>query len=88
MTMTYNDKTKHGNLATDSGWTYGGYSKSHTANQRLINTYILNMFMNMISPGLLSRFLTVSPWKLLVLFSVPVSPCTLLWLTGRYVDDG
>eukprot|EP00090_Calanus_glacialis_P010418 TRINITY_DN1879_c0_g1_i1.p1 TRINITY_DN1879_c0_g1~~TRINITY_DN1879_c0_g1_i1.p1 ORF type:complete len:373 (-),score=97.18 TRINITY_DN1879_c0_g1_i1:75-1193(-) len=36
MTMTYNDKTKHGNLATDSGWTYGGYSKSHTANQRFI----------------------------------------------------
>jgi len=36
MTMTYNDTTKHGHLATDSGYTYGGYSKSYTANQRYI----------------------------------------------------
>ena len=34
MTMTYNDETKHGHLATDSGWTYGGYSGSHTVNQK------------------------------------------------------
>jgi len=36
MTMTYNDATKHGHLSTDSGWTYGGYSGSHTVNQRFI----------------------------------------------------
>ena len=34
MTMTYNDDTKHGHLATDSGWTYGGYSGSYTVHHR------------------------------------------------------
>lgn len=36
MTMTYNDETKFGHLATDSGWTYGGYSGSHTVNERFV----------------------------------------------------
>merc|ERR1712025_1376886 len=35
-TGTYNGKIKHGNLSTGSGYTFGGYSKSYTANQRFI----------------------------------------------------
>jgi len=36
MTMTYDADTKHGHIATDSGWTYGGYSGSYTVNQRFL----------------------------------------------------
>ena len=34
MTGTYNGETKHGHIATDRGWTFGGYSKSQTVHQR------------------------------------------------------
>lgn len=36
MTATYDADTKHGHIATDSGWTYGGYSGSYTVNQRFL----------------------------------------------------
>ena len=34
MTGTYNGDIKHGHIATDSGWTYGGYSGSQTVHQK------------------------------------------------------
>ena len=34
MTGTYNGDIKHGHIATDSGWTYGGYSASQTVHQK------------------------------------------------------
>jgi len=36
MTMTYDNEIKHGHIATDSGYTFGGYSASQTVNQRYI----------------------------------------------------
>lgn len=36
MTGTYNGDIKHGHIATDSGWTYGGYSGSQTVHQNFI----------------------------------------------------
>ena len=36
MTMTYSSEIKHGHIATDSGFTYGGYSGSFSVNQRYI----------------------------------------------------
>merc|ERR1719495_995733 len=36
MSGTYNGHTTHGHIATDSGWTYGGYSGSMTVNQKFI----------------------------------------------------
>eukprot|EP00088_Acartia_fossae_P005372 TRINITY_DN1236_c0_g1_i1.p1 TRINITY_DN1236_c0_g1~~TRINITY_DN1236_c0_g1_i1.p1 ORF type:complete len:377 (-),score=117.63 TRINITY_DN1236_c0_g1_i1:39-1118(-) len=36
MTMTYDGDIKHGHIATDSGYTYGGYSASQTVNQRYL----------------------------------------------------
>merc|ERR1712240_101445 len=36
MTGTYNGDIKHGHIATDSGWTYGGYSGSQTVHERFI----------------------------------------------------
>jgi len=36
MSMTYDSDIKHGHIATDSGYTYGGYSGSQTVNQRYI----------------------------------------------------
>jgi len=36
MTGTYNGDIKHGHIATDSGWTYGGYSASQTVHQNFI----------------------------------------------------
>jgi len=36
MTMTYNSDLKHGHIATDKTWTFGGYSGSITVNQRFI----------------------------------------------------
>ena len=36
MTSTYDKETTHGHIATDSGWTFGGYSKSQTVNQKFI----------------------------------------------------
>jgi len=34
--MTYDADIKHGHMATDSGYTYGGYSASQTVNQRFL----------------------------------------------------
>lgn len=36
MTMTYDADIKHGHIATDSGYSYGGYSASQTVNQRYL----------------------------------------------------
>ena len=36
MTGTYNGNIQHGHIATDSGYTYGGYSGSQTVNKRFI----------------------------------------------------
>ena len=36
MTMTYSSQIKHGHIATDSGYTYGGYSASQTVNQHFL----------------------------------------------------
>jgi len=36
MTGTYDGQIKHGHIATDKGWTFGGYSASQTVNQRFI----------------------------------------------------
>merc|ERR1719334_1256269 len=36
MTMTYNSDLKHGHIATDKTWTFGGYSGSITVNKRFI----------------------------------------------------
>merc|ERR1712183_1052705 len=36
MTGTYNGDIKHGHIATDSGWTFGGYSGSQTVHQNFI----------------------------------------------------
>jgi len=36
MTGTYNGDIKHGHIATDSGWTYGGYSGSQTVHHNFI----------------------------------------------------
>ena len=36
MTMTYNEPINHGHIATDSGYTYGGYSGSQTVNRRFL----------------------------------------------------
>merc|ERR1719295_988065 len=36
MTGTYNGDIKHGHIATDSGWTYGGYSASQTVHENFI----------------------------------------------------
>merc|ERR1719369_2053227 len=36
MSGTYNGHTTHGHIATDSGWTYGGYSRMQTVNQKFI----------------------------------------------------
>ena len=36
MTTTYNGAMKYGHIATDSGYTYGGYSGSQTVNKRFI----------------------------------------------------
>jgi len=36
MSGTYNGHTTHGHIATDSGWTYGGYSRVQTVNQKFI----------------------------------------------------
>ena len=41
MTGTYNGKISHGHLATDKGWTFGGYSASHTVHQRFVPTLTL-----------------------------------------------
>jgi len=38
MTMTYDAETKHGHIKTNTGWTLGGYSGSHTVNERFIVT--------------------------------------------------
>lgn len=43
MTMTYDSDIKHGHIGTDSGYTYGGYSKRTTVNEQFIakvHTYI------------------------------------------------
>jgi hypothetical protein len=34
MTMTYDTDIKHGHIATDSGYTYGGYSGSQTVHNK------------------------------------------------------
>ena len=34
MTMTYDSDIKHGHIATESGYTYGGYSGSQTVNHK------------------------------------------------------
>ena len=44
MTGTYNGDIKHGHIATDSGWTYGGYSASQTVHQKY-SANELNMFI-------------------------------------------
>ena len=36
MTGTYDGQIKHGHIATDKGWTFGGYSASQTVHQRFI----------------------------------------------------
>jgi len=36
MTMTYNDDLKHGQLSTNTGYAFGGYSRRTTVNQRFI----------------------------------------------------
>lgn len=36
MTMSFGYDITHGHIATDSGWTYGGYSSSYTVNQRFV----------------------------------------------------
>jgi len=36
MTMTYDAEIKYGHLATDSGYTYGGYCASQTVHQRFV----------------------------------------------------
>merc|ERR1719444_239879 len=36
--MTYDAETKHGHIKTNTGWTLGGYSGSHTVNERFIVT--------------------------------------------------
>merc|ERR1719397_1971547 len=36
MTSTYNGKTDQGHIKTHTGWTFGGYSRSMTVNQRFI----------------------------------------------------
>lgn len=36
MTMTYDSDIKHGHIATDSGYTYGGYSGSQTVNHKFL----------------------------------------------------
>jgi len=36
MTMTYSSQIKHGHIATDSGYTYGGYSASQTVNTHFL----------------------------------------------------
>jgi len=36
MTSTYDRKIIHGHIATDSGWSFGGYSRSQTVNQKFI----------------------------------------------------
>jgi uncharacterized zinc-type alcohol dehydrogenase-like protein len=36
MTMTYSSDIKHGHIATDTGFTYGGYSGSYTVHQKYI----------------------------------------------------
>ena len=36
MTSTYDKETTHGHIATDKGWTFGGYSQSQTVNQKFI----------------------------------------------------
>ena len=34
--MTYNGETSHGNVATNTGWTFGGYSGRYTVPERFI----------------------------------------------------
>ncbi len=41
-TMTYNTKIRHGHIATDSGYTYGGYSKSITVAEKYIIKVLLS----------------------------------------------
>merc|ERR1719365_228440 len=36
MTATCDGEIKHGHLKTNSGWTFGGYSGSHTLNERFV----------------------------------------------------
>jgi len=36
MTSTYDRPITHGHISTDSGWTFGGYSKSQTVNEKFI----------------------------------------------------
>jgi len=36
MTATCDGELKHGNLKTNKGWTFGGYSGSHTVNERYV----------------------------------------------------
>ena len=33
-TSTYNGKCEHGNVQTDAGYTFGGYSSRHTVHER------------------------------------------------------
>jgi len=35
-TMNYNGDIKHGHIATGSGWTYGGYSRSYTVHSKFV----------------------------------------------------
>ena len=46
---TYDREINYGNIKTDSGWTYGGYSERHTVPERfIIIIIIITIIINII----------------------------------------
>ncbi len=85
---TYNHKTEYGTVKTNSGYTFGGYSASHTVPEDFVMKVGLNWiylvdysqiyhiayrFGTMV---VYFRFLMVTLWRQLALSSVLELPCT------------
>ena len=66
LTQTFNSEMKHGHLATDSGYTYGGYSAQHTLNQRFLVKIPDSLSLEKAAPVLCAGITMYSPlahWK-------------------------